>query len=129
MNDERKVIPIVFSTNNKYALYCYLAIYSLLKHADKNNYYDIRVFMVDLSPENIQFLEELKNEYASVTCMDILPYVKDADLRELSFFSVETFYRLFLSEILQEYKKYIQNSQFFNTKKLYISTKPKIIKN
>lgn len=107
MNDERKVIPIVFSTNNKYALYCYLAIYSLLKHADKNNYYDIRVFMVDLSPENIQFLEELKNEYASVTCMDVLPYVKDADLRELSFFSVETFYRLFISQILAEYKKVV----------------------
>ncbi len=105
MNGERKVIPVVFSTNDKYALYCYLAIYSLLKHADKNNYYDIRVFMVSLSQENIQFLEQLKNEYASVTCMNILPYVKDADLRGLSFFSVEAFYRLFISEILQEYKK------------------------
>ena len=88
MNGERKVIPVVFSTNDKYALYCYLAIYSLLKHADKNNYYDIRVFMVSLSQENIQFLEQLKNEYASVTCMNVLSYVKDADLRELSFFSM-----------------------------------------
>ena len=107
MNGERKVIPVVFSTNDKYALYCYLAIYSLLKHADKNNYYDIRVFMVSLSQENIQFLEQLKNEYASVTCMNVLSYVKDADLRELSFFSVETFYRLFISQILAEYKKVV----------------------
>ncbi len=63
--------------------------------------------MASLSQENIQFLEQLKNEYASVTCMNVLPYVKDADLRELSFFSVETFYRLFISQILAEYKKVV----------------------
>ena len=39
--------------------------------------------------------------------MDVMPYVKDADLRELSFFSVETFYRLFISQILPQYKKVI----------------------
>ena len=65
------------------------------------------IVMVSLSQENIQFLEQLKNEYASVTCMNVLSYVKDADLRELSFFSVETFYRLFISQILAEYKKVV----------------------
>lgn len=107
MDEKRRVIPVVFSTNDKYAPYCYLAIYSLLKYADQNNYYDIRIFMVSLSPENIQLLENLKCEYASVVCMNVLPYVKNTDLREFSFFSVETFYRLFISQILPEYKKVI----------------------
>ncbi|MCI8583111.1 MAG: glycosyltransferase family 8 protein [Dorea sp.] len=107
MGEKKNRIPIVFSTNDNYVLYCYLAIYSLLKYADKRNSYDIRVFMVSLSEENICFLESLTNEYASIVCMDVTPYVKDADLRELSFFSVETFYRLFISQILPEYKKVI----------------------
>ena len=107
MSKKKEMIPIVFSTNDTYALYCYIAIYSLLKFADHNNSYDIRVFMVSLSQENVNLLEGLTNEYASVTCMDVMPYVKDADLRELSFFSVETFYRLFISQILPQYKKVI----------------------
>lgn len=107
MSDRKEVIPVVFSTNDKYVLYCYLAIYSLLKYANKNNYYDIRVFMVSLSQESIRLLEGLTNGYASIRCMDVTAYVKDADLRELSFFSVETFYRLFISQILTEYTKVI----------------------
>lgn len=107
MSKKKEMIPIVFSTNDTYALYCYIAIYSLLKFADHNNSYDIRVFMVSLSQENVSLLEGLTNEYATVTCMNVMPYVKDADLRELSFFSVETFYRLFISQILPQYKKVI----------------------
>ncbi len=107
MGDKREIIPVVFSTNDTYALYCYLAIYSLLKFADKNNKYDIRVFMVSLSKDNIKLLEGLTNEYATITCMNVTSYVKDADLRGLSFFTVETFYRLFISQILPEYRKVI----------------------
>lgn len=107
MNVKKTIIPVVFSTNDTYSLYCYLAIYSLLKFADKNNYYDIRIFMVSLSAKNIELLEGLTNEYAEITCMDVTSYVKEADLRELSFFTVETFYRLFISQILPEYKKVI----------------------
>ncbi len=32
----------------------------------------------------------------------------------------------FIKKCNKEYTKYIQNSQFFNTKKLYISTKAKL---
>lgn len=107
MEDKKNIVPIVFSTNDKYVFYCYLAIYSLLKYADKKKYYDIRVFMTSLSHESVQTLESLANDYASVICMDVTLYVKDADLRELSFFTVETFYRLFTSQILSEYKRII----------------------
>lgn len=107
MSEKKTIIPVVFSTNDSYSLYCYLAIYSLLKFADKNNFYDIRIFMKSLSSKNIELLEGLTNEYAVVSCMDVAPYVKDVDLRELSFFTVETFYRLFISQILPEFKKVI----------------------
>ncbi len=105
MNLDKDVIPVVFATNDCYAPYCYLAVYSLLKYADRNYRYDIRVFMVSLSRENISLLEGLSNEYASVSCMDVTEHVKDADLRGLSFFTVETFYRLFIGKILPEYEK------------------------
>ncbi len=103
MGFKNDVIPVVFSTNDRYAPYCYLAVYSLLKYADPGCFYDIRVFMASLSRENISLLEGLSNEYVSVTCMDVTSYVKDADLRGLSFFTVETFYRLFIGRILPEY--------------------------
>ena len=35
----------------------------------------------------------------------------------------------FIKKCNKEYTKYIQNSQFFNTKKLYISTKAKLKNN
>lgn len=107
MDRNKTTIPIVFSTSDDYALYCYLAVYSLLKYADRNNYYDIRIFMVSISLDNVKLLEGLTNEYASVTCINVRPYVENVDLRELSFFSVETFYRIFVSQILPEYPRVI----------------------
>lgn len=97
-------LPVVFSTNDGYALHCYLAIRSMLKSASRNYRYDVRVLYTSLSQENRKRLESLSNSFAEVSCLDATPYVKDADLRGLSFFTSETFYRLFISSILPQYE-------------------------
>lgn len=98
-------IPIVFSTNDDFALYCYIAIYSLLIHTNNINCYDIRVFVTGVSRENCEMIESLSCDGVSVTCVDISSYLSNVRLENSIHLSVETYYRLFIPLVLPEYIK------------------------
>lgn len=102
---QTSMVPVVFSVNNTYAYYCYLAIFSLIKHANKKRKYDIRVLVTDLSDRNRKLLEELSISNVSVKCMNITEITNGANLRGISFLSVETYYRLFIPLLMKEYDK------------------------
>ena len=102
---EKQVYPIIFAPNDKYALYCYASIRSLIYCTDPKKEYDVRVIHTGLSEKYIRLMESLTNDHVRVSCMNITDEVKGADLRSISFFTVETFYRLFIAKVLKEYKK------------------------
>lgn len=100
-----KEIPIVFATNNDYTYFCYTAIFSLIKNASPDNFYNIFIFVTNVEEKNRRLLESLSNSYVSVACIDISDYVSNVNLQESYHLSVETYYRLFIPVILPEYKK------------------------
>jgi len=103
----KKNIPIVFATDDNYALYLYVEIFSLIKHSNKNRVYDIFVFMTRLSKTNVNLLEGLSVENVNVKCIDICEWVNGKNLPATSYFSVEAMYRLFIPLILKDYEKVI----------------------
>jgi len=103
----KKNIPIVFATDDNYALYLYVEIFSLIKHSNRNRIYDIFVFMTRLSKTNVNLLEGLSVENVNVKCIDISEYVEGMELHGSLHISVETMYRFFIPLVLKEYEKII----------------------
>ena len=66
-------IPIVFSTNNAYAPYCYVAVSSLINHISSDNVYEIYVMKTELEETHIRNLEALSKGKVRVQCIDIFP--------------------------------------------------------
>lgn len=102
---KKPVIPIVFAANDSYSIYCYIAIYSLIKNAKKDYFYHIYVFETNISNNNCKMLESLSNEKVRVECVDISKYTLNVNLKESLHLSVETYYRLFIPCILPQYEK------------------------
>lgn len=100
-------IPVVFSTNNAYAFGCFVAIYSIKKVQTLEETYDIYVLHSDLSDNNIKMLERLRGDSFFVRCVNIKNIVEDKDLRQVSYPTVETFYRFFIDDAVKEYNRVI----------------------
>lgn len=101
----KAVIPIVFAANDSYTLFCYIAIYSVIKNAGDDYFYYIYVFQTNISKENCKLLESLSNDNIIVECINISKYILNVKLKESLHLSIETYYRLFIPSILPQYKK------------------------
>lgn len=102
---ERSVIPIVFSADDNYSIYCYTAIYTVIKHAKKDYFYHIYIFQTNISRDNCEMLESLSAQNIKVECIDISKYTSNVFLKGSLHLSVETYYRLFIPRILPQYEK------------------------
>lgn len=102
---KKPVIPVVFAANDGYSVYCYTAIYSLLKNSKRDYFYHIYVFQTNISRVNCKLLESLSNENAKVECVDISRATFHVNLKGSLHLSIETYYRLFIPCILPQYEK------------------------
>lgn len=102
---KKPIIPIVFSANDSYAVYCYIAIYTVIKNAGAGCFYHIYVFQTNISEANCEMLESLSSGNVKVECIDISKYTADVYLKESLHLSIETYYRLFIPCILPQYEK------------------------
>ena len=101
----KPVVPIVFSANDDYAMYCYVAIYTLVRNIKKDYRYAIYVFQTDISEENCKVLESFTSGNVCVKCIDISKYTANVYLEGSMHLSIETYYRLFIPCILPQYEK------------------------
>lgn len=102
---EKYTIPIVFTLNNNYVLYTYIAIYSLIKNASDDNLYLIYILHTNLSDNNCELLETLGTKNVKIKCMNIEQCIVDIVLEGTDKLPIEVYYRLFISEIFSEYEK------------------------
>lgn len=98
-------IPIVFSTNNAYAPYCYVAVSSLINHISSDNVYEIYVMKTELEETHIRNLEALSKGKVRVQCIDITAYCRNVVLQGYRYLSVEAYYRLFIPLVFPQYEK------------------------
>lgn len=99
------MIPVVFSVDDNYAEYLYVVISSLIEHASTTNRYKIFVFYTSLTSFNIELLESLSNYFVSIECVNIVSYVGKTEIKGCNHISVETCYRLYIPDVLSQYKK------------------------
>lgn len=101
----KQKIPVVFSANDTYFSYLYVAVYSLIKHAKSSKKYDIRILTTRMNQSNRELICSLQKDNIDITIIDLTDVVKGDDLRDYSFLSIETFYRLYIPRVLSMYEK------------------------
>lgn len=102
-----KNVPIVIAANDYYAPYISTLLLSIKEHSTRENNYDIIILSHDMKQENKRILlGMLKNvDNFSLRFNDPGSLLDGYDLYTRGHFSVETYYRLVLPEMLSEYDK------------------------
>ena len=104
---EEKNIPVVIAANDKYAPYCGTLLLSIMDHADAQYHYDILLLSHDISETNQMRLRELicGTDNFRIRFLDPDALLKGYHLYTRAHFSVETYYRLALPQLLPDYDK------------------------
>lgn len=104
----KKNIPIVLSSNDFYVPYLSTTIASIIHNSNPNFNYDILIMTKDILSHNRIKIQNMVKQYANVSIrfIDINPYEdKFKHLVTYGHFSIETWFRLLMPEILPKYNK------------------------
>lgn len=95
-----KIIPIVYSTDDRTVDLCSVSISSIISNAGRKHEYHIYIFNSRLSKKNIDVLEKMSTFNVHIKCINVSKYVNYDDLYELERYPYEIFYRLYIPFIL-----------------------------
>lgn len=101
----KRIVPIVFATNNAYAPFLDVALLSLIENMSINVYYDIYVFETDLSTTYIKILESHKGDNYRLNCINLKSKLQGNEFAVRAHYSKEMYYRILIPELLYQYKK------------------------
>lgn len=104
MND-KLTIPIVLSADDSYVPMLGTAIYSVIFNASRDFAYKIYILYTDISEANRSRLKTLETDYAEIIPLDISSLMDGIPRETSRHLSIETIYRLFIPELLQQYRK------------------------
>lgn len=104
----KRLIPVVFATNENYAPYAGVAIQSLIENCDPNAYYQVYVFYTKLSAGTVYRLEGLSTERIHVQGVNVTSYLpSDSAMYQQAYYSVEMYYRMLISDVLPMFDRVV----------------------
>lgn len=103
------VIPVCFASDNNYFMPLYVAIYSLLKNKNINDFYKINVIDGGIAENNKQMLIHLMKKFnAEIKFVKIdVNRFQQCPIEEHQHISLATYYRYLLPSLFPEYDKII----------------------
>lgn len=105
---KEKNVPVVLAANNYYIPYISSLIHSIAENSTKEHTYDINIFHRDISAENAAILTKEFADRAnfSIRFYDISSrYEEYKNLFTRGHFAIETYFRLFIQDIMVDYDK------------------------
>ncbi len=107
--DKKESVAITFVSNDAYAPYLGVVIYSILKNVSIERQYDIVVLVSDFSVANAKRIYEMVKRCSNVSVrfFEIGDLVKEYTFYENKDYNDYTYYRLLLPELMQKYEKFI----------------------
>ena len=100
-------IPVIFSADDNYAPYLGVTVHSLVSNASNRNNYDIIILEKDMSEINKNLILTNKQKNISIRFMNISHLLEGHKFHINTYFSEETYYRLFIPTVFQNYTKVI----------------------
>lgn len=106
---DKNNIAIAFAANDAFVPYMSTMIYSVIVNGSKNNNYDIVILQSDIGCGNQQKLREMASPFENVSLriIDVTQNVEGYTffVGNKENFTKESYYRLLLPELMEEYKK------------------------
>ncbi len=109
---KKQTIPVVLSSDNNYAPYLGVCLKSIIDNTSAKNNYHIYVLSSEIDDDYQSRIKEMEKENISICFLDMKPVLKGLDHSLFfcprtgnNFYSPETYYRLFLPNILKNYNK------------------------
>jgi lipopolysaccharide biosynthesis glycosyltransferase len=101
------IIPVVFVTDDTYAPYCGVAVYSLIANTSPERKYEIWIMYKELDEKYIYKLEKLSKANISVRCLCIKEFLVDITFYESIHLTEAAFYRVMIPHIFKQDEKII----------------------
>jgi lipopolysaccharide biosynthesis glycosyltransferase len=107
--NERKTIPIFFACDEDFVKYMMVTLRSVIDNASKEYDYKIYVLNTGISDERQKLVLDMQNNIFSVSFIDVNPYIDEikGKLPLRDYYSMTTYYRLFIAQMYPEYDKVI----------------------
>lgn len=105
MNKKVFEVPIVFATNDMYAPYLGVALYSLIEHTSKGNQYNIYILVGEINRHHQKRILSLQRENISIEFIDVKERMQKFHFVTVEHLTQETSYRLLIDQLFPQYEK------------------------
>jgi lipopolysaccharide biosynthesis glycosyltransferase len=106
---EKQIIPVFFACDEGFVKYMMVTLRSVMDNASRDKEYRIYVLNTGISSTSRAMVEAMMDEDFSVFFVDVSPYLENLKekLPLRDYYSMTTYYRLFIAELYPEYDKVI----------------------
>lgn len=105
MNERKNRVPIVFASNDAYAPYLGVALYSLIQHASQDNQYHINILTTRMNSHHKKRILSLRKENVSIRFIDVKEKMDRFHFATIEHITMEATYRLLIDQLFPQYEK------------------------
>ena len=98
-------ITILYATNDEYAPYMGVSIYSLIQNSSKDNYYKIYILEESLTDTHKETIQNMSRSNICIEFINVAEKMKDKNRLSSGHLTKETTFRLLVDKIFTEYEK------------------------
>ena len=109
MERYQEIIPIFFAVDNEYIPFLAVTLQSIVEHSTEENYYVIKILCTNISEGNKEKINKYTKDNISIEFVDLNYYIEKIKnkLYTRDYFSMTTYFRLFISNLYPQYNKAI----------------------
>lgn len=109
MEKYKEIIPIFFAVDDGYIPFLAVTLQSLVDNASEENYYVIKILYTNINEESKEKINKYKRENVDIEFVDLNYYIEGIKdkLYTRDYFSMTTYFRLFISNLYPQYNKAI----------------------
>lgn len=108
-NMEKRIIPIVFAIDDKYAPFLSVTLSSIIGNNKNNSFFKFYVLYTDLDEKLRERFSFYNTDCSSIEFVDVSSFMKDKANKMCirDYYTATTYYRFFICSILKDYDKAI----------------------
>ena len=109
MEKYKEIVPIFLAVDDRYVPFLAVTLQSLIDNSTEENYYVIKILYTSISEESKEKIKKYQKENVNIEFVDLNYYIEKIKdkLYTRDYFSITTYFRLFISNLYPQYNKAI----------------------